>query len=65
MTYNFDPGRWLKAHRAAIEARRDRGEIDEAARKAELLDLDRRYEEMVVRLDRTFEIPSSQSDRNE
>ena len=28
MTYNFDPDRWLEAHRAVLETCRDRGEID-------------------------------------
>ena len=61
MTYNFDPDTWLSAHRAALEARRDRGELDEAAFEAELEDLERRYEEMVARLDGTYEIPSGGS----
>lgn len=56
MTYNFDPDRWLETHRAAAEARHVRGEIDEVTLTAELLDLDRRYEEMVTRLDGTYEI---------
>jgi len=65
MTYNFDPDLWLKAHRAILEACRDRGEIDDAELEAELLDLDRRYEEIVVRLDGTYELPASRSDSNE
>ena len=62
MTYNFDPERWPEAQRAALEARRGRGEIDEATLEAEILELDRRYEEMVARLDGTYGIPSGQSD---
>jgi hypothetical protein len=61
MTYNFDPDRWLEAHRAAAEARRKRGEIDDEEYRAELLDLDRRYEEMVARLDGTYEIPENRA----
>ena len=61
MTYNFDPDQWLHLHNAALEARRDRGEIDEAAFAAELLELDRRYDEMVTRIDGTYEIPSGGS----
>jgi hypothetical protein len=57
MTYNFDPDRWLESHRAALVARRDRGEIDDAEYESELLELDRRYEEMLARLDGTYEIP--------
>ena len=55
MTYNFDPDRWLESHLAALEARRVRGEIDEVTFQAEKLELDRRYEEMVARLDKQFE----------
>ncbi len=62
MTYNFDPERWLEAHRAVLEGRRDRGEIDEATVEAEILELDRRFDEMVARLDGTYEIPAGQSD---
>ena len=65
MTYNFDPDRWLEAHRTVLEACRDRGEIDDAELEAELLALDQRYEEMVARLDGTYEIPASRSDSNE
>ena len=62
MTYNFDPDRWLEAHRAMLETCRDRGEIDDAELEAELVELDRRYEEMVTRLDGTFEIPASKQE---
>jgi hypothetical protein len=62
MTYNFDPERWLDTHRAAAEARKARGEIDDEEFRAELLDLDRRYEEMVARLDGTYEIPEDRED---
>jgi hypothetical protein len=61
MTYNFDPDRWLEAHRAALEARRNRLEIDEAELEAGLAELDRRYEEMVARLDGSYEVPSGPS----
>jgi hypothetical protein len=65
MTYNFDPDRWLEAHRAVLEARRNRGEIDDTELEAELLELDRRYDEMVARLDGTYEIPKRRSDSDE
>ena len=61
MTYNFDPDRWLDSHLAALEARKGRGEIDEHTFQAEKLELGRRYEEMVNRLDGTFEIPPVRS----
>jgi len=65
MTYNFDPDRWLDAHRKVLEACRDRGEIGDAELEAELLELDQRYEEIVARLDGTYEIPTSRSDSDE
>lgn len=65
MTYNFDPDRWLEAQRAALAARRDRGEIEDPEYESELLELDRRYEEMVARLDGTFEIPSGRPEPDE
>jgi hypothetical protein len=58
VTYNFDPERWLEAHRAVLEARRDRGESDDADFEAALVELDRRYEEIIARLDGTYEIPA-------
>jgi hypothetical protein len=65
VTYNFDPDLWLEAHRAALMARRDRGEIDDATVELELLELDRRYEEMVARLDGTYEIPAAKPEPDE
>lgn len=61
MTYNFDPEHWLEIHQAAVRARRERGEIDDAALAAELAELDRRYDEMVSRLDGTYSIPPNRS----
>jgi hypothetical protein len=58
VTYNFDPEGWLERNRAAIEARRSRGELDDEAYADELAQLERRYDEMVARLDGTYEIPS-------
>jgi hypothetical protein len=57
MTYNFDPEGWLDRQRAAARARRARGEIDDAGLAAALDEAERRYDEMVARLDGTFEIP--------
>lgn len=57
MTYNFDPDRWYASHRAVLEARRERGELDDQALEAELAELEHRYEELVERLDGTYEIP--------
>ena len=65
MTYNFDPDRWLESHLAALEARKERGEINDNTYQAEKLELDRRYEEMVARLDGTYEIPSGRAGDDE
>ncbi len=58
MTYNFDPENWLEAQRAVLAARRARGELGDADMEAELRELDRRYDELVARLDGTYEISS-------
>ncbi len=57
MTYNFDPDRWYENRRTLLEARRERGELDEDAYNAALAELDRRFEEMVSRLDGSFRLP--------
>jgi hypothetical protein len=58
MTYNFDHDRWYEDQLRALEARRDAGEIDEATFNARREDLDRRHDEMVRRLDGTFQLPT-------
>jgi len=58
MTYNFDPEKWLEAQRSVLEARRARGELSDLEMENELRDLDRRYDELVARLDGTYEISS-------
>ena len=45
MTYNFDADRWYESQKAVLAARRERGELD------------RRYEEMLARLDGSFRLP--------
>ena len=56
MTYNFDPDRWFDSRRLALDARRARGELTEDAYQAELEGLERRYEDMLSRLDKPFEL---------
>jgi hypothetical protein len=51
MTYNFDPDRWFEIEEAAIDGRRRKGELDDAAYEAAKEELVRRYEEMLARLD--------------
>jgi len=57
VTYNFDPDRWYENQRRLLDARRERGEIDEAAYEAALEQLETRVEEMTRRLDAAFELP--------
>ena len=56
MTYNFDPDRWYENQRRALEARRERGEFTDDGYQAGLDDLERRYEEMMSRLDKPFDL---------
>ncbi len=58
MTYNFDADRWYENQRALLVARRDRGELDERAFSDAVDELDRRFEEMLSRLDGSFQLPT-------
>ena len=57
VTYNFDPDRWFEIQRLALDARRGRGELDEAGYQQALEQLEARYEEMTSRLDKPFDLP--------
>jgi hypothetical protein len=57
MTYNFDPDQWYENQKAALAARRERGELDDGGLAEALAELDRRYEEMLTRLDGSFRLP--------
>jgi hypothetical protein len=57
MTYNFDPDRWYENEREALDARHQAGEIGEQEYKKALSELERRYDEMLARLDGTYQIP--------
>ena len=57
MTYNFDPDRWYEDERAILDARYKAGEISEPEYKDAVSDLDRRYDEMIDRLDGTYQVP--------
>jgi hypothetical protein len=59
VTYNFDVDQWYENQRRLIEARKDRGELEEAAYQAELDALEVRYEQMTDRLNRSYELPES------
>jgi hypothetical protein len=62
MSYNFDPDRWYENHRALLEHRRAAGEIDQAEFEAEFERLGERYDEMLARLDGTFQMPGKEED---
>jgi hypothetical protein len=57
MTYNFDPDLWLENQQRVLEHRLSSGALNQAAYEAALEELDRRYEEMVARLDGTYTMP--------
>jgi hypothetical protein len=57
MTYNFDPDRWYDDERAICETRFKSGEITLQEYQDALSELDRRYDEMLQRLDGTYQIP--------
>ena len=58
MTYNFDPDRWYDNERAALEADRRTLNWSDERYEAALEDLNRRHEEMLQRLDGTYQIPA-------
>ncbi|MGD2185621.1 MAG: hypothetical protein PVI71_05820 [Desulfobacterales bacterium] len=57
MTYNFDPDRWYEDERGMLEARYKTGEISEQEYQDAVSELDRRYDEILDRLDGTYQIP--------
>ena len=61
MTYNFDPDRWYENERAVIEERHRSGEIDAGQYEEAIEDLETRYDEMLDRLDGTYQIPGTRA----
>ena len=57
MTYNFDPEKWYDDERSLLEARFKAGEMSPQEYQDALGDLHRRYDEMLDRLDGTYQIP--------
>ena len=57
MTYNFDPDRWYEDERGMLASRYRAGKISELQYKDAVAELDRRYDEMLTRLDGTYQIP--------
>ena len=60
MTYNFDPDRWYDNELAVLKERLRTGELDAQKYEAAVADLDRRYDEMVDRLDGSYQIPKGE-----
>jgi hypothetical protein len=56
MTYNFDPDRWYDDEQGILEARFK--EMNPQQYQDALCELDRRYDEMLKRLDGTYQIPT-------
>jgi hypothetical protein len=57
MTYNFDADRWYDNELAVLRERRRTGELNDQEYEQAVDDLDRRYDEMVERLDGSYQIP--------
>ena len=59
MTYNFDPDKWYDDERSILDARLKNGKIDAREYEDALAALERRYDEVLQRLDGTYQIPKS------
>jgi len=57
MTYNFDPDRWYDNECSAIEATRKKEKWTDEEYEMALENLEKRYEEMIRRLDGTYQLP--------
>jgi hypothetical protein len=62
VTYNFDPDRWYDNERQVIDERFRSGRIHAREYKEAIDDLDCRYDEMLDRLDGTYQIPSQNAE---
>ena len=56
MTYNFDADRWYEDERGILDARYKAGEIGEQEYETAISELERRYDEMIDRLDGTYQV---------
>ena len=57
MTYNFDPDRWYDNEFAFLSAKRNSGELSQGEFEAALAELDNKYDEMLGRLDGSYQLP--------
>jgi hypothetical protein len=61
MTYNFDPERWYENEYSTLEVLHKKGNITDMEFDKARSDLLQRYEEMLSRLDGTFQLPKCKS----
>ena len=57
MTYNFDPDRWYENEYHVIETEYKSGTKSARQYADAIADIERRYDEMIDRLDGTYQIP--------
>ena len=57
MTYNFDPERWYENEYSALEVLYKEGKLSDTEFNKSRSDLVQRYEEMLSRLDGTYQVP--------
>ena len=57
MTYNFDPERWYENEYSALEGLYKKGDITDIEFEEACSDILQRYEEMLSRLDGTYQLP--------
>lgn len=57
MTYNFDPERWYENEYSALMALYKKGDLTQIEFERACSDLLESYEEMVSRLDGTYQLP--------
>jgi len=57
MTYNFDPEQWHENEYSALESLHKNGTITDSEFQEQCSNLQKRYEEMLSRLDGTYQIP--------
>ena len=64
MTYNFDPERWHENEYSALETLYRNGTINDSEFEEQCANLLKRYEEMLSRLDGTYQI-TEEGERND
>ena len=61
MTYNFDPDNWYDREFRILKHQHRCGDLSEADFQESVADLERRYQEMLDRLDGTYRMPRDPS----